>query len=164
LFSTRQESEGYDTALVCLNGHKINSSSTRLPQFNTKHCEECGEPGITGCPSCQTPIRGSYWGGLSVGYDVPRHCHGCGKRYPWTERAVQSAGDLILLSSKLTPSEKEDFTRAVGDITTDTPASKAAAQKIKIYSAKAGREIAQGVRDIAVNIASETLKKILLGP
>jgi hypothetical protein len=33
----------------------------------------------------------------------------------------------------------------------------------KIYSAKAGREIAQGVRDIAVNIASEALKNILVG-
>ena len=162
----RDGDEGYDTALVCLNGHSLNSSSTRLPQFNTKHCEECGEPGIAECPACHHAIRGTYWGGggLSVNYDVPRHCPGCGKPYPWTERAVDAARELISLSEKLSPAEKEDFTRAVSDVATDTPRSKAAAQKIKIYSAKAGREIAQGVRDIAVNIASETLKKILLGP
>ena len=28
---------------------------------------------------------------------------------------------------------------------------------------KAGREIAQGVRDVGVNIASEAVKKILMG-
>jgi hypothetical protein len=101
---------------------------------------------------------------MSINYDAPRHCRECGKPYPWTQRAVEAARDLISLSEKLSDAEKEDFTRAVGDIATDTPRSKAAVQKIKIYSAKAGREIAQGVRDIAVNIASETLKKILLGP
>jgi hypothetical protein len=101
--------------------------------------------------------------GPKLSYDAPRHCHECGKAYPWTERALEAARDLIALSDRLSIQEKEDFGRAVADVTTDTPRSKVAAQKIKIYSAKAGREIAQGVRDIAVNIASETMKKILLG-
>ena len=160
----RDESEGYDTALVCMNGHAINSSSLRPPQFNAPHCDQCGEPGISECPSCGESIRGHYWGVLSIGYDVPRHCHGCGKPYPWTERALEAARELIALSDKLSVQEKEEFSKAVAEITSDTPKSKVAVQKIKTHSAKAGREIAQGVRDIAVNIASEAVKKILLGP
>ncbi len=164
IFSMRDEREGYDTALVCLNGHAINGSSMRLPQFNAKHCDQCGEPGIKECPSCGEPIRGHYWGGaLSIGYDVPRHCRGCGKPYPWTTRSVEAARELIALSDKLNSREKEEFSNAIAEITSDTPKSKVAVQKIRIYSAKAGREIAQGVRDIAVNIASEAVKKILLG-
>ena len=34
----------YDVALICKNGHVINSSSIEYPHNNTKYCHECGRP------------------------------------------------------------------------------------------------------------------------
>jgi hypothetical protein len=62
----QRTTEGYDTALICLNGHDINSSFTRFPEFNAKHCKDCGKAGITECPSCDASIRGRYAGSMAL--------------------------------------------------------------------------------------------------
>lgn len=34
--------EGFDTALICLNGHMLNDSSRFYPKYNSLHCEKSG--------------------------------------------------------------------------------------------------------------------------
>jgi len=54
-------SEGwYDTAQICMNGHIINSMSKLHPEHNRKFCDKCGEPTITNCQKCNSPIPGHY--------------------------------------------------------------------------------------------------------
>ncbi|WP_318531287.1 DUF2321 domain-containing protein [Lactiplantibacillus pentosus] len=89
---------------------------------------------------------------------IPKYCKNCGKPYPWTESAVKSAQDLISYS-ELSSDEVKDFQGSIPDLLSDTPKTKLASTKFKIYAAKAGTVVAQGLRDILVDIASEAVKK-----
>jgi hypothetical protein len=152
----------YDTALVCLNGHTINDSFHDYPQFNSKFCKKCGAAGITNCPKCNAFLRGHLRGVLSVHEEPPApYCYNCGLPYPWTEEALKAANDLIDLSH-LADSEKADYKQAILDTTKDTPRARVAVEKLKRYSAKVGKPIADGVKEIITNIAAEAIKKILL--
>src|SRR5690348_16101276 len=81
----------WDTAQVCLNGHVVNEYSVSQPHYNAPRCPECGEPTITACANCSTPIRGRiHDGGFPslAPFTRPPYCHSCGEAYPWTERAI----------------------------------------------------------------------------
>ncbi|MBN9521155.1 DUF2321 domain-containing protein [bacterium] len=80
--------KGYDTALICPNGHFANRYKNSYPEQNTKHCSQCGEENISDCPACKKPIRGAYLGhALNSDHSPPpAFCPHCGKAFPWTER------------------------------------------------------------------------------
>src|SRR5689334_5786693 len=91
--------DGYDVAIVCTNGHSINASSIRTPEFNAKFCDKCGAEGLSRCRNCQTEIRGWFWGVLSTQeYVPPLFCHECGKPFPWMQSALSAATELIDMS------------------------------------------------------------------
>lgn len=83
----------YYTALVCKNGHVI----TRYleDQVNPdKFCPECGQPTISTCSRCQTPIRGEERDPMVIflgGEPSPpaSHCPNCGTPYPWVRKTPQ---------------------------------------------------------------------------
>jgi hypothetical protein len=154
----------FDTAIICLNGHVMNPRSETLSRNNFKFCKKCGEPGISTCPQCSGKIHGmkALGRGWAPFLGPAAYCHECGKPYPWTERALAAARELIELST-LSHEEKSDYNAAIADLTKDTPKTQVALVKFKTLSIKAGTEIAKGVRDITVNIASEVIKKALIG-
>jgi hypothetical protein len=153
--------EGYDVAQICLNGHKINSSSRTLPEFNQMFCDRCGEKTITECPSCDTPIRGHFGGSMSIRYDVPEHCYHCGKAFPWTEGKKAAALELFLLESNAEPEVASEFEKDLDDIVRGTSRAPVAASRFKKAMAKVGRPVADGIRDIIIDIVSEAAKKII---
>ena len=67
-----------DTMQICMNGHVINASYMKNPQFNQDYCEQCGKRTITECPSCREPIPGHihYKDFVSIPYKktAPDHC------------------------------------------------------------------------------------------
>ena len=155
--------DDYDVAQVCPNGHVANSTSFKLPQFNSEFCETCGEKTLTLCPNCRTPVRGEYCGG-GVGissYQAPAHCHACGKPFPWTERRIQAALDLVREEGNLAEAELAQFEQSVNDITRDTPQTQVAASRLKRLFGKMGVEAAKGAHDILVDVVSESVKKMI---
>ncbi|WIR73750.1 DUF2321 domain-containing protein [Lactiplantibacillus plantarum] len=154
--------------VVCLNGHQRTASFTWGTSPNG-FCKECGDKLISKCPKCDFPIVGNYDPsgegivvlGLST-TSVPKYCQNCGNPYPWTESAIKSAQDLISYS-ELSSDEVKDFQESIPDLLSDTPKTKLASTKFKIYAAKAGTVVAQGLRDILVDVASETVKKSIWG-
>ncbi|NRY58845.1 hypothetical protein DE169_004073 [Clostridium acetobutylicum] len=105
----------YRTAQICLNGHEITTSANTSPELMENFCSKCGAATITNCPICNTPIRGSYHveGVLSLGheYKIPSYCHNCGKPYPWTKTALESANALIEEDENLNSDEKNNFVK-----------------------------------------------------
>lgn len=86
---------GFDIAQVCPNGHVATEASQKFPEFTRQFCETCGEKTLISCPSCNRPIRGQYQGEVAVEeYKPPAYCFACGKPFPWTESAIQSAIEL----------------------------------------------------------------------
>lgn len=156
--------EGYDTAQVCPNGHVANSMAASYPDFNKKFCEKCGEATITACPHCSSAIQGQYHvpGALAISeYHPPAYCHNCGKPFPWTERKIQAALELASEDGGLSKEEAERFKESVSDIVRDTPRTQVGAVHFKKLLAKMGQQTTQAIRDIVVDIVSESAKKII---
>jgi hypothetical protein len=156
--------EGYDTAQICLNGHVITSMSEYRPQRMRKFCEECGEATITECQSCHQTIPGSALSGAGAfGYDPPAFCGDCGKPFPWTTRRLEAARDVVLEADHLSAEEQKELTGTLDDLVRDVPRTHVAAARFKRLAGKAGVGTANALRDILVDIASETAKKAIWG-
>lgn len=152
----------FDIAQICLNGHVINGDTIHYPEYSKDYCTDCGSETIKNCPSCKGEIRGNSIDGI---YDTiekpPAYCHLCGKPYPWTDTTLQSTQELIELEESISQEEKDYFSKNLPEILVETPKTKLVATKLKIFLNKASREVSSGVRDIIVDIASETAKKII---
>ncbi|MDQ1274857.1 MAG: hypothetical protein QG610_429 [Euryarchaeota archaeon] len=155
--------EGYDVAQICLNGHTANSSTLESPEFNKDYCDKCGEKTVTFCLHCKTPIRGHYhipgWIGV-ISYHPPSYCYACGKPFPWIEKKIQAAIELSK-EDGLSEEEAKQFEDSVKDIISDTPRTPLAASRFMKLMGKVGTGTASAIRDIFVDIASETAKKMI---
>jgi hypothetical protein len=150
----------YDTAQVCLNGHVITARATRSAYRMQDFCDQCGEPTIVACPNCDAPIRGfDLKSALAIPYTAPGFCHACGNPYPWTERRLAAAKEYADELEKL---DQEDSALLKQSLDADTPQAKVAAVRIKKVLAKVGPVAGGMLRDLIVDFASETAKKIIL--
>jgi len=95
-------------------------------------------------------------------YTPPSFCPDCGKPYPWTEAKLKAARELTDLLEGLSQEEREILKKSFGDIVRDTPQTKVAAAQFKRLAAKVGKIAAEQLRELVVDIASETAKKIIL--
>lgn len=162
----RGEGGYYETAQVCINGHVITSGIESSKLDMQKFCEDCGKPTIIKCHDCKTRIRGSYRnpnGVLITEYIVPKFCYKCGRPFPWTKAKIDAARELVEFEDKINTKEKELLKNSLDDIIAENPKTEMAAIKFKHIIAKVGQETAKALRDITVDIASETAKKILIG-
>ena len=158
----RQRSERtFDTAQICLNGHIANSSYNTHPQYREVFCSECGEKTITQCQSCNAPIRGAYERSLAH-YQKPAYCINCGNPYPWTQRTQEAVYEIIEFST-LTQIEKDDFKNSITDLIAPSPKTNLAQLKFIKYAKNAGVEVAKGLKDVLIDIVSETAKKAIWG-
>lgn len=157
--------DGYDVAQVCLNGHVVNSSTLREPQFCAPHCSRCGEKTITACPHCKVGIRGRYWTEIVVGpkYHPPAHCHACGKPLPWTERALESAREAAMELEGVSETEREALAGSIEHLMTDTPKTQVAVTRAQRILAKAGHDAYEAFKKVATDIVSEAVRKQLFG-
>jgi hypothetical protein len=124
-------------------------------------CTECGTRTITACPSCGAPIQGFYWGAATASYYVPKRCHQCGAPFSWTEAKKSAALELFAEELETEKEQKEELSRDLDASATDQPRTEVAALKVKRWIARAGKETAGIRRDLAVDLASETAKKII---
>ena len=102
----------YDAYLVCENGHGVNESYYRSPEFNQKFCTNCGATTRKDCPSCGKDIEGDFHvdGIIDLSGSttpVPDICKHCGNDYPWRSKSKQikkniksiDRDDLLLLDT-----------------------------------------------------------------
>jgi len=152
----------YEVAQICLNGHVINARAGMWPHHNKDFCDKCGAATITRCPNCDTEIQGQYIvGSWSSDYAAAAFCPYCGKPYPWIEAKIQSAHELAVELENISDEEKKTLAMSIDEITKDTPKTTLAATRLKKILLKAGKPIADAFRDILVDVASETAKKVL---
>lgn len=154
---------GYDIAQVCMNGHVTNSSFITYPEDNRAHCPKCGEKTLNTCPQCNKSIRGAYHGDIpTLGhYLPPSFCEHCGSPYPWTKQKIEAAIQMATEFGGLNGEESSKFAESVVAIVQDKPNTQLAATRVKAFLARAGKETASAIRDIMVDITSETAKKII---
>ena len=155
----------YNTAQVCENGHTITYSLNTSPELGKSFCPSCGAKTLSSCPSCNAIIKGKYIvpGVTALGYKytVPNYCDSCGTPYPWVTSALEAAKELLQLEENLPLEDLQYLENNLSQIVADTPRTKVVATKLKRALIKTGAITGGALRDIFVEVASETAKKIL---
>lgn len=150
----------FGNAQICLNGHVITSIGND-PQFLKKFCSRCGAETIMNCKYCDSSIKGIFLDSTfgSPNYKTPSFCDNCGHPYPWTQNKKEAALAMINFADKLDSKEKEELGESIDDLMKETPRTVIAEMKFKKYVLKAGSEIAKGLKDVLIDVVSETVKK-----
>jgi hypothetical protein len=115
------------------------------------------------CQKCNCPIRGVSEGMYIIYFKIPSYCIECGNPYPWTEKKIQATKELIDELDELTPEEREKLKLSINDLITDTPRSEVAVTIFKKNIPKINKVLAKSLLDMAVGIATDAVKKSLLG-
>ena len=155
--------EYFDTALICKNGHIINTSMQKYPADNQNFCSECVEKAISTCTKCGAKIKGDNFAEMYEfnEYIIPSYCHNCGESYPWIGIGINSIMELIELQGGFTEEEKELFSKELTEITSDTPRIAVGILRIKKLTTKVGPDIKNMLINVLGNIATEYAKKEL---
>ncbi|MBC2368132.1 DUF2321 domain-containing protein [Listeria booriae] len=148
---------------VCLNGHQITDYSD-TPNNPETFCEKCGSEVITNCPHCETPIVGHYkvQGVIVLSRSktsVPSYCTNCSEPFPWTEKILNSAVELVSLDENLDDETKQLIKHAIPDLLVDVPTTPIAVAKYKMGISKATTIVKDGLYNLLVDVMSETAKK-----
>jgi hypothetical protein len=151
-----------------LNGHVASADTETHPAASSKFCSVCGAEVITTCPGCNQPIRGYYIppGVSAVGglfKSLASYCYECGKPYPWTVEKLEAAKSLVDDLDDKSPEEREKLKTAFDDVVASGPRAEAGAARIKKILGKATIGVSKALYQIAVDVASEAVKKSLLG-
>lgn len=155
----------YDPAQICEKGHLINGFSVREPQHNKKFCDKCGAKVIAACNDCGAIIKGGYWTSkmppILHNYKVPKFCDNCGKPYPWIDASVAGVKDLLNTINGISDKEKGEFIEDLNNIIRENPNTENSSNKVKKFLSNAGKEIADGVKSLIVEIVAETAKRTI---
>lgn len=146
----------YYPAYICLKGHEI---STTSDYCQNTHCIICGQQVIHKCEECHTEIDGRSRdpNDFNLYYDIPKYCGKCGKPYPWTKLAVESAISVID-ESELAFNEKQKLIEILPDAIAETPRTQLAIIRLQKAISGAGSFIADGLRQFAIDFGCELLK------
>lgn len=131
-----------------------------------KYCSKCGAITYSCCPNCGTRIRG-VWDDPNViyvgndDYELPHYCYQCGAPYPWTQKILDNAVELLSLDDELDGSSKELIKNAIPDLIVDTPTTPIAIEKYRKGIANSGEIIKNSMRQILIDVICETAKKVL---
>jgi len=153
----------YDIALICMNGHVVNSAMQDRPEHNAPRCDDCGVVTISKCPSCENPIRGHYHSNImGLRYYAPSFCLQCGKPFPWTVAEVAAAKEMAL-ELQLSPSEVTQLQGTIDDLMRDTPMTPVAALRFKKLVVKGGKLAETVFTEMVMKFATDTAKKLITG-
>ena len=152
----------YNTATICLNGHVISECNAN----HQKYCSQCGTETYSFCPKCNSPIRGTYDtpGVIVLGnrsYKLPYYCYECGAPYPWTQKILDNSIELLALDEDLDAASKELIKNAIPELIVDTTTTPIAIAKYRKGIASAGKILKDSLRQLLIDIVSETSKNIL---
>lgn len=150
----------YENATICLNGHTASSHDANYIKF----CKTCGESTISKCLKCESPIEGSYRSRDIIDfttYNPPNYCHECGTAYPWTEKILNNVIELVSLDDELPQEHRTIIKNAIPDLIIDSPTTPVAQAKYKKYMSQAAEYVQEGVRNLIIDLVSESVKKSL---
>ena len=94
---------------------------------------------------------------------MPAYCRGCGKPYPWTERAIQATIELLAEDDNITADECNRLIEVLPDTISETPRTQLAIVRIKKALKYLGEFAADGIRQFIIDFGCELVKK-QLGP
>jgi hypothetical protein len=149
---------------TCVNGHIISNYVGAAFGTTQPFCDKCGAETIINCPACGKPQRGAYTDIAATFKGPPdAFCRSCGKPYPWTDRQLTAAAELVQEEEQLSDGDKATLTKSLPELLADTPGTTLAATRFKRIVGKIGGTFKTAMYKFVVDFSSETAKKIVLG-
>lgn len=153
----------YQSATICLNGHVLSYTTKK----SSKYCEKCGLKTISHCESCNKEIKGEYSSDflmpLLSDYTKPFYCEYCSNAFPWTEKILNNAVELVTLDEELTAEYKEIIKSALPDLIVETPVTPVAVAKYNKYMESSAGFIKDGMKNLLINVVSDQVRKSIWG-
>lgn len=152
----------YNNATICENGHIVSKYNANVQRF----CSRCGARTYSCCPKCGISIRGLYDtpGVICLSarkLPLPYYCHECGAPYPWTEKILNNAVELLSLDDSLDDASKELIKNSIPGLLVNTPTTPVDIAKYKKGMSGAGQILKDSLRQLLIDVVSETVKKVL---
>jgi len=122
-------------------------------------CPKCGMANINGCPHCKATIESD----LESPSERPSYCVSCGKPFPWTETALTIAQEFTDELEELSTEDKTTLKGTFNDLIVYNPGTEVAVTRFKSIVKKAGSDAREVLTKIFVDLASETIAKLLKG-
>lgn len=128
-----------------------------------KYCSRCGMETVSNCDNCGALIKGRFAAKRNTRYVYtrPSYCHKCGHALPWTQTILENAIELVSLDDSLNDEIKGIIKNALPDLIVETPTTPIAVAKYKKFIPAAAEYVKNGLRDLLVDVASETVKKAI---
>lgn len=157
------ENPRYDQAIVCANGHIINSLVTARPEDNTRYCKECGEIGLTKCKSREKPLRRGYLGecGACSLSRAPNCCTECGKPHVWTRRKADAMRELLRELGEIPTDLTDKLDASIDDLLTETPRTPTATLLLKAAITMVTGAGRKALAKLSSDILHESAKKLI---
>ena len=155
----------YDIMQVCKRGHIITRYAGNQPEHRQDYCDKCGSETIMECSACDTFIRGEYlgsFGSVGPGIPAPRHCHACGKPFPWTETAINAA--IELLAEQLTEEDPDQIRDAVEAVVRDTERAEVGGLRLRRWLEGGTAAVRDSTERILTGVISDVSKRAIFGP
>lgn len=145
---------------ICENGHIVGSSE----YVNHSFCQKCGGSIISACRYCKEYIRESMINDPSImisNDELPYYCCFCGKPYPWTEKIISNAYELVWMDESLDDEAKKLLVDAIPNLLVDTPDTKLSTARYSSIIKKAQRNTVDMLKQLLVEVVIETVKIVL---
>lgn len=159
-FPLNESAKSRDKAQVCLNGHLINWSFNQSPEYNQEYCELCGVETITACPDCSEAIPGKVLKRevVKLTKKRPQYCIHCGKLYPWTDRMIRAAKDLIKELHGLSEDDKIKLSDGIEDLVRETPRANVVIVQFKKLAKDIGKDGWSALKRVLFELVSKEIK------
>jgi hypothetical protein len=160
----------YDTALICLNGHVVNSHARSDAPRNRPFCAICGSRTVSECSGCHAPIQGgtfdNHYGRLEFVpiRAAPKFCDRCGNAYVWTGKRIEAAKELAKELEGLSEEERSTLSQSIDDLVKDGPQTQVAIVRSRKLLAKVTGPAVRAFRDVVVEIAAAGAAAKIFGP
>ncbi len=149
----------FDNALICKNGHIINTTANLHPEKNEQFCSVCGEKVINECDECGTKIKGSYVNEegkfFPRKYFRPNCCHNCGKAHPWVMSNISAILELLKINGGFSDAQLENIELNLLEMVKETPKMHLISIKLTKNFSNLDINIKQKVKKIINEIFSE---------
>jgi hypothetical protein len=141
-------------SLICKNGHYLKC-------YDGKFCPNCGAETIDSCPNCSEKIPFLDQSAIIQDYKIPSYCFKCGSPYPWTTTLLDTARTIVHEDELLQDEQITEWCDCFPDIICQTPKTQLALIRYKKMVDKAASTTVNALKDLLVDVVSETIKKQL---
>lgn len=141
---------------ICKNGH-LDKITDIFISPKRPYCSLCGEQNISQCTNCRHFITVF----SDAKNNVPNYCFSCGNPFPWTEKLLNNAVNLVSLDEGLTEEQKFIIKNAIPDLIIESSTTPVAQAKYKKYMSNAAEYVQEGTRNLLIDVVSESVKKSL---